>query len=74
VKRLTTVSPTSLRQESQQESLRIWGISQKNFSTALPWQRVCENVLSVCRSKPRNPLAQAAAARWTQDALPRRVP
>ena len=35
----------------------IWGSSQKNWSTILPWQRGTENVFMECRRELRNPPA-----------------
>ena len=38
----------SLMKETEQESLRIKVISQKNWLMAMPWQSGSENVLAVC--------------------------
>ena len=69
-----TVAHISLRKECEWESLRIWGISQKNWFTALLWQSGSENVLAVCRIALRNPQPQAAAAMVAQVLLLSRVP
>ena len=73
-KALKARSPRGLREEREQESPRIWGVSQKDGLRALPWQIRSENVLTACSRARRNPLPWAAAAVQTQALLPRRVP